>query len=58
MLRSLTPALADAILRSLVFDGPAVDGVSLRQTMTIDRLDMLTHGRMREAVCEVALDRR
>jgi len=55
LLPCLTPALDQAILRSLVFDGPAVDGVSQRQALTIDCIDAPTHAHMLEAVRAVAL---
>ena len=44
------PAVDQAILEALVFQGPAVDGVSLRQALTIDSLDLTEHHRMLAAV--------
>jgi hypothetical protein len=38
-LNSLDPALDRAILEATVRDGPAVDGVTLGQTITIDSID-------------------
>jgi hypothetical protein len=49
----LNPAVDRAILEALVFAGPAVDGVTLRQTVTIDSLDLATHGRKLQAISEI-----
>jgi hypothetical protein len=46
----LDPAVDQAILEALVFQGPAVDGVSLRQALTIDSLDLTEHHRKLAAV--------
>jgi hypothetical protein len=43
LLDCLDPAIDRQILESLVQRGPAVDGVTLRQTLTIDGFDMATH---------------
>jgi hypothetical protein len=43
MRAGLDPALDQAIVESMVRDGPAVDGVSLRSAATIDALPMETH---------------
>jgi hypothetical protein len=46
----LDEALDRAILEATVYRGPAVDGVSQRQTMTIDTLDLATHHRVLRAI--------
>lgn len=46
LLDCLDPALDQAILASTVRDGPAVDGVTRQQTLTIDSLDGATHHRI------------
>ncbi len=51
----LDPALDRHVLEILVREGPAVDGVSLRRTMTIDNLDLATHHRKLAAITR-ALD--
>ena len=43
MLGCLDPVLDAAILRTLVWQGPAVDGVSQRQALTIDTLGLPDH---------------
>lgn len=43
LLACLDPEIDQAILRTLVSQGPAVDGVTLRQSMTIDSLPIATH---------------
>jgi hypothetical protein len=43
MLSCLDPALDAAILKTLVFEGPAVDGVTQRQALSIDAIDLATH---------------
>lgn len=43
MAAALDPALDRAVLRAMVRDGPAVDGVSLRRDVTIDALPMDRH---------------
>jgi len=45
MLDCLDPALDRAVLDAMVADGPAVDGVSLRRTATIDSLGLDVHHR-------------
>jgi hypothetical protein len=50
MLSGLDPALDRAVIETVVRDGPAVDGVSLRRTATIDALEMEVHRGMMEAV--------
>ncbi|MBV9251061.1 MAG: DUF4392 domain-containing protein [Acetobacteraceae bacterium] len=57
LLPCLDPALDRAILRKLVTEGPAVDGVTQRQTLTIDTLGLEAHhAKMRQilAVCRRA----
>jgi hypothetical protein len=46
----LDPAVDQAILQALVFDGPAVDGVSLRQALTIDSLGLSCHHALLKAI--------
>lgn len=55
MLSCLDPALDAAILETMVFDGPAVDGVSQRQTLSIDAIDMATHHAKLNAIRELAI---
>ena len=50
LLECLDPALDQAILEATVRDGPAVDGVTRRQTLTIDSLDSATHHAVLDAV--------
>jgi hypothetical protein len=50
LLACLDPALDQAILEATVRDGPAVDGVTRRQTLTIDSLDSTTHHAVLEAI--------
>jgi hypothetical protein len=50
MLTYLDPALDQAILEATVRDGPAVDGVTRQQTVTIDNLDCATHHRVLQAI--------
>jgi D-glutamate cyclase len=45
MLGCLDPALDRAGLERMVTEGPAVDGVTQRQTFTIDAIDLQTHHR-------------
>jgi hypothetical protein len=54
MLASLAPELDAAVLRALVFQGPAVDGVTLRQAMTIDSLDLAAHQAKQAAIRRLA----
>jgi D-glutamate cyclase len=53
-LECLDPAIERRILRALIDDGPAVDGVTLRRESTIDGLDLSAHGTIRELVLEAA----
>jgi hypothetical protein len=50
LLDCLDPAVDQRILESLVAGGPAVDGVTLGQTLTIDGLDLPAHHAMLERV--------
>jgi hypothetical protein len=50
LLTSLSPALDLRILETMIAHGPAVDGVSQRQTTTIDAIDMATHHRKLHAI--------
>jgi len=50
LLGGLDPAVDQAVVTAMVADGPAVDGVTLRRTLTIDGLGMAAHGTMLEAV--------
>jgi hypothetical protein len=50
MLACLDPALDQAILEATVRDGPAVDGVTRQQTMTIDSLDCAAHHLVLQAI--------
>src|SRR3954452_24021212 len=43
LLQCLDPDIDRGILRALVEQGPAVDGVTLRRGMTIDGLDLTEH---------------
>jgi hypothetical protein len=43
LIAALDPALDARILETMVRDGPAVDGVSRRQTLTIDTLPLADH---------------
>ncbi len=45
LMRCLDPALDRMVLEAMVAHGPAVDGVSLRRSATIDSLDLATHHR-------------
>ena len=47
---TLDTAVDQGIVEALVLLGPAVDGVTLDQTVTIDGLDMATHGQKLAAV--------
>ena len=46
----LRPALDQTVVEAMVRDGPAVDGVSLRQDATIDGLGMAVHQAMKTAI--------
>jgi hypothetical protein len=50
LLACLDPGLDQAILAATVRDGPAVDGVTRQQTLTIDSLDCATHHAVLEAI--------
>jgi hypothetical protein len=50
LLACLDPALDQAILEATVYNGPAVDGVTRQQTVTIDTLDCATHHRVLESI--------
>lgn len=43
LLESLDPTRDEAILRAMVEDGPAVDGVTRQRTLTVDSLPMEVH---------------
>jgi D-glutamate cyclase len=43
LLDCLDPTIDERVLETLVQRGPAVDGVTLRQALTIDGLDLATH---------------
>jgi hypothetical protein len=51
------PVIEQRILQTLVQDGPAVDGVTLRQDLTIDGLNPEAHQRVRDSVLQVASGR-
>jgi hypothetical protein len=50
LLQALDPVVDRAILEATVRDGPAVDGVTRQQTMTIDALELSAHHQVLEAV--------
>jgi hypothetical protein len=54
LLACLDPAIDRQILQTLVQRGPAVDGVTLRQAMTIDGLDLVTHHAKLQQIAAVA----
>jgi hypothetical protein len=54
LLECLDPAIDRRILETLVERGPAVDGVTLARTLTIDGIDLASHRKMLEAVVGVA----
>jgi hypothetical protein len=54
LLSCLDPAIEQRIMETLMERGPAVDGVTLRRTMTIDGLDMAEHRSKLEAIREIA----
>ena len=56
LLECLDPALERHILETTVRDGPAVDGVTRRQTLTIDTLDCATHQRVLDAIRALVLE--
>lgn len=53
MRAGLDPVLDRAVVEAMVRDGPAVDGVSLSRTATIDALGMDIHRGMLEAVRDI-----
>jgi D-glutamate cyclase len=55
LLDCLDPAIDRQILQTLVQRGPAVDGVTLSQTLTIDGLDMATHQARLKQIRAVAM---
>jgi hypothetical protein len=55
MLDCLDPLIDRMILEALVFRGPAVDGVSLRQALTIDSLGLATHQRKLAEIRAIAV---
>ena len=54
MLECLDPALDRMVLETLVRDGPAVDGVTLRHAATIDGMGLEDHHRVLAAIRAVA----
>jgi hypothetical protein len=50
LLGCLDPEIEQRILETTVRDGPAVDGVTLRQEPTVDRLDFAAHCRKAAAI--------
>jgi hypothetical protein len=54
LLACLDPAIDRRILEPLVQRGPAVDGVTLRRTLTIDGLDLAAHQAKLESIRAVA----
>ena len=54
LLPSLDETLDARVLETTVFRGPAVDGVSRSQTLTVDGLDVATHHRKLRAIREIA----
>ena len=50
MLASLDPLLDHSVIEAMVREGPAVDGVSLRRTATIDAHGMDVHQAMLEMI--------
>jgi D-glutamate cyclase len=54
LLESLDPARDEAILRAMVDDGPAVDGVTRQRTLTVDSLPMEVHHTKLRAIRAVA----
>lgn len=54
LLAALDPALDEKILRATVFDGPAVDGVTTLQALTVDGLPMERHHAKLAAIQAVA----
>jgi hypothetical protein len=54
LLACLDPAVEQRILETTVWEGPAVDGVTLRQDLTVDRLDFAAHCRKAAAIRRLA----
>jgi hypothetical protein len=54
LLDGLDPARDEAILRAMVDDGPAVDGVTRQRTLTVDSLSMEVHHTKLRAIRAVA----
>ncbi len=54
LLACLDPAIERRILETLVCQGPAVDGVTLGRALTIDGLDLDTHGAKRKQLKDIA----
>jgi hypothetical protein len=54
LLECLDPALDRRILETLVREGPAVDGVTLGRTLTVDGFDLTVHRAKLEQVAAVA----
>ena len=50
LLAALDPALDAVIMQATVFDGPAVDGVTTLQAMTVDGLPVARHHAKLEAI--------
>ena len=56
MRAALDPLLDQAVVAAMVRDGPAVDGVTLRRSETIDALDMKVHAGVLEAVTKASAE--
>ena len=54
LLDCLDPATERRILATLVHQGPAVDGVTLRQALTIDGLDLTAHQAKLQQITAIA----
>jgi len=54
LLSCLDPRIEHGIVHTMLAEGPAVDGVTLRQTATIDSLDLAAHYRKAEAIRAIA----
>jgi hypothetical protein len=54
MLGGLDPMVDRTVIETMVRDGPAVDGVSLRREATIDALPMAVHQGVRDAMKRMA----
>ena len=53
MRTALDPAVDRAIVEAMITHGPAVDGVSLRRTLTIDDLDLTAHHRVLRGIASL-----